>query len=125
MPNKPETEYSLFYAHEDRLRSLEAGMRSLEVLSATTAANLNSLSQRVDAGNENIIDRLESIKDNLMEKVSDINHSVASIHNRENKLSEKWAAMWPKVIAYFLTSGLAGALSLLIHEFVVRPHVTR
>ena len=125
MVNKPENEYSLFYAHEDRLRSLEAGMRSLEVLSATTAANLQALSSRVDSGNENIMDRLDAMKENLLEKVTDIGHSVDAIHGKERKLGEKWAGIWPKVIAYFLTSGTAGAFSLIVHDLIVRTHMSK
>lgn len=125
MPTKPETEYSLFYAHEDRLRSLEAGMRSLEVLSATTAANLQALSSRVDNGTDNILERIDSLKENIVEKVTNLGHSVDVLHTKERKLGEKWAGIWPKVIAYFLTSGVAGGLSLLFHELVVRPHLAK
>ncbi len=123
MPSNPEYQGSLLSSHEERLQAVEIGLRSLEVISATTSANLQALMTRVDIGNEHVLERLESLKDNLCARVQEISKSVEIIHKKESKISETWAQIWPKVMVYFLTSVVGAALSLLAHEMVVRPHL--
>ncbi len=123
MPPKGDSHISLLYSHEDRLQFVESAIRNLEVATATTSANLQSLTSRVDVAVDHIVDKIDHLKNDLCDKIKDVNKAVENIDKKDQRIKEKWAEIWPKVIVYFLTSAIGGGLTLIAHEFVVRPHM--